>query len=105
MRSELVSHSPGLAVGGAGHQGAREGGGRAAGRLQGDQGARPGREGWAVKLLPAGRAQGGSLLLVDWGAEELGMGVFLGAGDCLWPFKEGGREPGILVIALEEDTS
>ena len=56
-------------------------------------------------MLPAGRAQGGSLLLVDWGAEELGMGVFLGAGDCLWPFKEGGREPGILVMALEGDTS
>lgn len=69
-----------------------------AGRLQGDQGARPGREGWAVVLLPAGRAQGEGLL-----EEELGMGVLLRAGDCFWPpgCWEGGREPGILVMGLE----
>ena len=95
MRSELVPHCPGLAWGGAGHQGAREGGGWVAGRLQGDQGARPGR---AVVLLPAGRAQGEGLL-----EEELGMGVLLRAGDCFWPpgCWEGGREPGILVMGLE----
>lgn len=97
MRSELVPHSPGLAWGGVGHQGAREGGGWAAGRLQGDQGARPGRKGWDVVLLPAWRAQGEGFLV-----EEPGMGVLLRPGDCFWPpCREGRGEPGILVMGLE----